>query len=460
MNVIPQPTPGPRQAGGGSAIGALNPPNAETILAVEVDATNVPDQANREATPSAGKTTLDWANYYHNLGLPVFPLESGGKRPAFVVIGGRSQRVRWKVFQNRLAMDEERREWFSVGKNNLAIVSCPLSKLVVLDFDAETGEMLLGLLQQLGLPRAPTVHSPGGGRHLYFRTPENDVLIYPREHWLPGLDPRGYGSYVAAPPSIGANGRPYAWDVDDHIEQLPPPQLPDWLIDILIAPTTTIARELFKQRLIKHFGEQHGADTFLDLLALETFEATGKTALRTHATPQMARNENQLSLSGQILDEQGLIVDGRKRYAAKVVWGRLARYIREEGKYPSVEELTELAWDIYFQKVDHTRKPSLTREGVQSLAKYALKRAQAGMLPPPEEAKEEETPAKATVSLKELSEESVARVFESRYRDELRYVEDSGRWIRWNGNFWKPAAQGSRIFVRPRPRKKHEPQRK
>ena len=50
--------------------------------------------------------------------------------------------------------------------------------------------------------------SRNAGRHLYIRAMEgrgNKANIYP------GVDYRGSGGYVVAPPSMGANGRRYQW---------------------------------------------------------------------------------------------------------------------------------------------------------------------------------------------------------------------------------------------------------
>ena len=51
------------------------------------------------------------------------------------------------------------------------------------------------------------------GRHLYFRTPEVPVRNTASKI-APGIDTRGDGGYVLAPPSIHPSGRRYAWSVD------------------------------------------------------------------------------------------------------------------------------------------------------------------------------------------------------------------------------------------------------
>ena len=51
------------------------------------------------------------------------------------------------------------------------------------------------------------------GRHLYFQTPETSVRNSAGKV-APGIDVRGDGGYVLAPPSIHPSGRRYEWSVD------------------------------------------------------------------------------------------------------------------------------------------------------------------------------------------------------------------------------------------------------
>jgi hypothetical protein len=51
------------------------------------------------------------------------------------------------------------------------------------------------------------VYTPRGGRHLYV-APSGDGNA---ANFRPGLDYRGAGGYVVAPPSIGPNGKRYDW---------------------------------------------------------------------------------------------------------------------------------------------------------------------------------------------------------------------------------------------------------
>ncbi|GIM89353.1 bifunctional DNA primase/polymerase [Paractinoplanes toevensis] len=75
--------------------------------------------------------------------------------------------------------------------------------------DIDSAEGWHGLVHLLGgsLPAGPRVRTGGGGWHLWFRP----TGFGNRVHLLPGLDWRGAGGYVVAPPSRHARGADYRW---------------------------------------------------------------------------------------------------------------------------------------------------------------------------------------------------------------------------------------------------------
>jgi hypothetical protein len=103
------------------------------------------------------------------------------------------------------------------------------SGLVVLDVDGDDGhDTLHGLEREHGeLPITASVQTPRGGTHLYFQHPGWEVRNSAGRLGH-GLDIRGDGGYVVAPPSRGPNGRHYEPD-----EQAPVAPLPEWLGDLL-----------------------------------------------------------------------------------------------------------------------------------------------------------------------------------------------------------------------------------
>jgi biotin operon repressor len=106
-------------------------------------------------------------------------------------------------------------QWWTIWPNaNIAVVTG--EDLVVVDVDGEDG---MRSLEELRLPQTASVIT-GRGRHLYFQgSRATAVEVYP------GIDIRGEGGYVVAPPSLHASGARYSWrqPLSEGIERLP-----DW----------------------------------------------------------------------------------------------------------------------------------------------------------------------------------------------------------------------------------------
>ena len=77
----------------------------------------------------------------------------------------------------------------------------------VADVDTEEGRHALHHLVGGALPVGPQVRSGAGGWHLWFRP----TGYGNRVRLLPGVDWRGVGGYVVAPPSRHASGAAYTW---------------------------------------------------------------------------------------------------------------------------------------------------------------------------------------------------------------------------------------------------------
>ncbi|MET0425288.1 MAG: bifunctional DNA primase/polymerase [Actinoplanes sp.] len=94
---------------------------------------------------------------------------------------------------------------------------------VVMDVaDVDSVEGWHGLVHLLdgALPAGPRVRTGGGGRHLWFRPTGQGNRV----RLLPGLDWRGAGGYVLAPPSRHASGGDYRWirRPGDDLPAVPP----------------------------------------------------------------------------------------------------------------------------------------------------------------------------------------------------------------------------------------------
>lgn len=111
---------------------------------------------------------------------------------------------------------------------NVGIRTGAQSRLVVLDVDPDHGgvEALRSLIAQHGrLPPGLRARTGSGGWHLYFAHP-GDSIPNSAGRLGPGLDVRGDGGYVIAPPSNHRSGGAYVF----NDEAAPVPDMPDWLL--------------------------------------------------------------------------------------------------------------------------------------------------------------------------------------------------------------------------------------
>lgn len=129
--------------------------------------------------------------------------------------------------------------WRSTADFNIGLPTGPRNGFWILDIDGDNGEASLRRLEfEHGqLPATFETLTGGGGRHVWFRWPR--IADGPRNSASAdclgdGLDVRGDGGYIAAPPSIHKNGRPYEWSVDSA-DQIAP--APSWLLTLACEAT-------------------------------------------------------------------------------------------------------------------------------------------------------------------------------------------------------------------------------
>ena len=124
------------------------------------------------------------------------------------------------------------REWWERWPDaNVGITTGEASGLLVLDVDGAQGEQSLIDLAQRGLilPDTYTVRTGSGGQHLYFVWPEGADVRNSARKIAHGLDVRGVGGLVAAPPSLHKSGRRY--EVNESATDAVP--CPEWLLSLI-----------------------------------------------------------------------------------------------------------------------------------------------------------------------------------------------------------------------------------
>jgi putative DNA primase/helicase len=159
------------------------------------------------------------------------------------------------------------RQWWQQWPDaNSGIATGAVSGLVVLDVDPRHGgeESLQQLIDAHNgdFPETVTSLTGGGGGHFYFASP--GVLVRNRVGLMPGLDIRGDGGYVVAPPSLHVSGQLYVWEPSAHPANTPIALLPPGLLTHIQAPTASpdMVQDVNSRPLIPE-GQRH--NTLLSL---------------------------------------------------------------------------------------------------------------------------------------------------------------------------------------------------
>ena len=140
--------------------------------------------------------------------------------------------IAWTEYQTRRASADEISAWWQKWpKAMIGLVTGKFSGMLVIDCDTADGYQAI----QHCIPDSllfPIASTPRGGCHLYFRYPEGSNLTV-GVGVMPGVDFRGEGGYVIAPPSINGSGKAYAWQSGLALGEVAPPPLPDAIIKLI-----------------------------------------------------------------------------------------------------------------------------------------------------------------------------------------------------------------------------------
>lgn len=127
-----------------------------------------------------------------------------------------------------------RRWWESEPTCNIGLATG--HRVFVVDVDRKPEKDGLVALQQLeqapGQFELVASATTGAGLHLYFAV-DDDAPVGCRNGWRPGVDVKGLGGYVVAPPSLHRTGRTYAWRDGRGIETVR--AAPPFLLALLAA---------------------------------------------------------------------------------------------------------------------------------------------------------------------------------------------------------------------------------
>lgn len=115
------------------------------------------------------------------------------------------------------------REWWGREPDaNIGIATGRGSGVFVVDVDVRNGGDYSIESLPYKLPISWMVITGGGGWHLYLRYPQGDIDVPSRSGVLgSGVDVKGRGGYVVAPPSLHASGVRYEWEVEGSYDDVP-----------------------------------------------------------------------------------------------------------------------------------------------------------------------------------------------------------------------------------------------
>jgi hypothetical protein len=178
---------------------------------------------------------------YAELGWAVFPLHSCTTDGLDVVCTcgradctsvGKHPRVRQGVKEATTNADQVEAWWRQWPDANIGLATGPPSGIYVVDLD---GPEAIAAWRELGADDGAWISRTGNGEHHVYAA--TDAL--PSTHWkiARGIDTRGAGGYIVAPPSLHRTGRRYAW-VEPVVKPMGP--LPE-LVRAAVTPSMATA---------------------------------------------------------------------------------------------------------------------------------------------------------------------------------------------------------------------------
>jgi hypothetical protein len=250
--------------------------------------------------------TLDAALDYGLRGWPVFPVEPGGKRPL-----GRLA-PHWR--EDATTDPEQIQAWWTAEPE--ANIGLPTGLAFdVLDVD---GPEALARLEVWSGDRSgddvegPTVATPRGWHAYVAPTGKGNTVNLGK---LAGIDWRGRGGYVVAPPSVRDDGGTWTWTTgtpQDLGPNTPIVPAPEWVLQLFDRPIAPVSGTL----------PRHAGRTGYGAAALERELgrlATAAEGTRNHQLNKSAHSLGQLAGAGQL--EAGEVIDALLHVARQIGLG-------------------------------------------------------------------------------------------------------------------------------------------
>jgi hypothetical protein len=202
---------------------------------------NATDRGSNGHDPNAGKSTpetraamLEAALYYASKGMQIFPSPPGTKKSY------KSAKYSNGPWGKTTDPADIRRNFLKWPDANVCIAMGPDSGYFVLEVDTPKGHNVDGIAslraleaQHSPLPETRQAISPTGSIHYYYKWPTTGTISNSASMIGPGIDIRGEGGMVVAPPSLKPGVGAYSW----HNEH-PAVDAPEWLLALMVDTTT------------------------------------------------------------------------------------------------------------------------------------------------------------------------------------------------------------------------------
>ena len=240
--------------------------------------------------PKDYSSMKEWALWYASLGLSVFPIWPNGKNP----------RTK-NGFKDATTDPIQINRWWDEQPYNIGIATGAVSGgLVVIDLDIDEKEGKDGPLffrkwqqQHNTLPDTVQSITGRGGYHLFYR----DSRPYNSKTGLyEGVDIRGEGGYIVAPPSIHENGKRYEWEQD-------PEEFPIAAVDQIVFDFICPAPDSLKNRQRFELPEEIPEGTRTDSMFKLVSSLTAK-GLSDEAIKAAVRAENESRCNPPLTDQE------------------------------------------------------------------------------------------------------------------------------------------------------------
>lgn len=168
-----------------------------------------------------GSLELSHALLYLSHGLSVIPVGMDQEKK-----GWKKPYIDWKPYQTKLPTESEVRNWWGRWPDaRVGIVTGTISGLVAVDIDPHKG----GSTNGVDLPITLVSNTGGGGWHYIYKHPKKRLIPNTTNWPIHGVDIRGDGGFIVAPPSVHLSGKRYEWEIDFDPILIAP--CPKWLME-------------------------------------------------------------------------------------------------------------------------------------------------------------------------------------------------------------------------------------